>query len=94
MVLQALLGTPKVDNLNTVIRILEGGDLRCKTEMGATMLHESVRFNLPADFVRKLFELDVPIEERDFNGFTARELAIQLGKTQLVPVGVCWVKTP
>ena len=72
-----------------MLRILQEGDLRCKTERSTTFLHESVRFSLPPIFVSKLFSLDVPLEERDADGFTARECALAANAHDLVQVGQC-----
>lgn len=70
-----------------MLRILQEGDLRCKTEKSTTFLHESVHHNLPAAFVAKLFSLDAPLEERDAMGLTARELAQKHNKPDIVQVG-------
>ncbi|XP_067937745.1 uncharacterized protein [Watersipora subatra] len=83
---QTLLGTPRVTDVNIMLRILQEGDLRCKTEDSTTFLHESVKYSLPAQFVAKLFSLDVPLEERDNMGFTARECALKANKLDLVQV--------
>ncbi|KAF6024374.1 hypothetical protein EB796_017286 [Bugula neritina] len=83
---QTILGTPRVTDVNVLLRILQDGDLRCKTEHSTTFLHESVKYNLPAQFVAKLLTLDVPIEERDRNALTARELALKNNRHELVQV--------
>lgn len=83
---QTLMGTPRVENLNIILRILDNADLRCKTEFGTTFLHESVKHNLPAQFVSRLLQLGVSLEERELHGFTARELAEQKGYTHLMMV--------
>jgi len=85
-VFQTILGTPRVTDVNVLLRILQDGDLRCKTEHSTTFLHESVKYNLPAQFVAKLLTLDVPIEERDRNALTARELALKNNRHELVQV--------
>lgn len=75
-----------MENLNIILRILDNADLRCKTQASTTFLHESVKHNLPAQFVSRLLQLGVAIEEREVFGFTARELAEQKGYTHLVMV--------
>lgn len=85
-ILQTLLGTPRVTDLNIMLRILQEGDLRCKTEDATTFLHESVRYALPPVFVARLFSLDCPLEEREKDGLTARQLAVRAGNQPLVQV--------
>lgn len=69
-----------------MLRILQEGDLRCKTENSTTFLHESVKYALPPVFVSRLFSLDCPIEERDGEGLTPRQLAVNASNPQLVQV--------
>ena len=69
-----------------MLRILQEGDLRCKTENSTTFLHESVKHGLPPVFVARLFSLDCPLEEREEGGLTARQLAVRAGNQLLVQV--------
>lgn len=75
-----------MNNVNIMLRILQEGDLRCKTENATTFLHESVKFALPPVFVARLFSLDCPLEERDGEGLTARQMAVRSANQQLVQV--------
>lgn len=80
------MGIPRVNDLNIMLRILENGDLRCKTEYSTTFLHESVKHDLPAQFVEKILTLGVPLEEREEDGYTARDMAAMKGNIALVHV--------